>query len=854
MPSGIKTAVEKNIWKIVYPTGTIRYRVEFAGEGTELYALEKSLTKAREIKAAHLKKHPELIARTPQEVRADSIKRAAADKVPGTKFISEYRTRPGTYNIRIARAKEPGSKKISLNESVKGLANAKKREKQLIAEMEKLTGRGIDVIDYKPPNPLYETAVADVKKQMTKWNKRGYYPDDILVKISDKYKFPYVKGEGANAQLSRYVKEAGLIDRTKLTALTPKYIDVVEKWKKYTGDKTKVGVKKALLEEAGLPSKATNVATFRSVLKTLKIHTPENIKLPGEQTQRTITKKLGEKSALNVEGFLSGKKMGDLIVTGKKGSLLDKMHLADKAGLIRVGEMGYGSSELNQMLGGGFKRTEGAERHRVALNKHMDRVIKNFKGNPDGMYTISPGPDSFDQKKFKLSLEKEFGKSKGKVPLAQYIDKIINSEVQLMGYATDGLITARKLDPITLERMAPSSNLSGSRTLPPVGQITDDITLQELGLEKKQAGFKKVTPRLGDLETSANLAFQSADLNIKKIKLSPSRMKTIVDSIDKMLAGGLLDTATAGKYSEISKLAKQCTLLRADGGRIAFAEGGPCAQAQNAVRTLDNSDMVKIGSNIDDAMQGPMGKIRDVSKSLIQSPRLRGAGKFGAIAAGGAVAAGLVKQFMNDDPSTYLSDENQQKNMLIDMITQPIQEPSMEPASTAFGDAVLPTLGAVTVGGMIPGGAEYYKDRRGIRPSDKFTGPMKPGVGKIRAAASPLGGLLGKGLAASGTPLGMLALEPLYIGQQIAEGDSLGEVATNPFNYLGAAFASPLTQQATKFASPKMASIMRLGISPMVLKTVSRRFGLPGLALSAGISGYEMYQNKKAGRGLFDDG
>ena len=38
------------------------------------------------------------------------------------------------------------------------------------------------------------------------------------------------------------------------------------------------------------------------------------------------------------------------------------------------------------------------------------------------------------------------------------------------------------------------------------------------------------------------------------------------------------------------------------------------------------------------------------------------------------------------------------------------------------------------------------------------------------------------------------------------------------------------------------------------LKTVSRRFGLPGLALSAGISGYEMYQNKKAGRGLFDDG
>ena len=32
-------------------------------------------------------------------------------------------------------------------------------------------------------------------------------------------------------------------------------------------------------------------------------------------------------------------------------------------------------------------------------------------------------------------------------------------------------------------------------------------------------------------------------------------------------------------------------------------------------------------------------------------------------AAGGAVAAGFVKQFMNDDPTTYLSNEEQQKNL-----------------------------------------------------------------------------------------------------------------------------------------------------------------------------------------------
>ena len=238
-------------------------------------------------------------------------------------------------------------------------------------------------------------------------------------------------------------------------------------------------------------------------------------------------------------------------------------------------------------------------------------------------------------------------------------------------------------------------------------------------------------------------------------------------------------------------------------------------------------------------------------------------GRFGAFAAAGAATAGLVKEFRNDDPSTYLSNEDQQKNMLIDMLTQPVSTPLEEP-STAFGDAQLPAIGAVTAAGMVPGGAELYRQRTGsgVRKgplggprldADKLPIP-KNRVSPFRAAFGPLSGVLGKGLAATGTPLGMLALEPLYIGQQIADGASAGEIATNPLNYLGPAFAGSLSKEATRFVGPTMSNIMRLGISPTALKTVSRRFGLPGLALSAGVSGYEMYQNKKAGRGLFDDG
>ena len=299
----------------------------------------------------------------------------------------------------------------------------------------------------------------------------------------------------------------------------------------------------------------------------------------------------------------------------------------------------------------------------------------------------------------------------------------------------------------------------------------------------------------------------------------------------------------------------------ADGGRISFANGSNCA--------------IEVGEAFD---KNPKGFAQEVNKLPEESGafnRVKSAaskflnvakkgGRFGAFAAAGAATAGLVKEFRNDDPSTYLSNEDQQKNMLIDMLTQPVVSPGLEEKTTAFGDAQLPAIGAVTAAGMVPGGAELYRQRTGsgVRKgplggprldADKLPIP-KNRVSPFRAAFGPLSGVLGKGLAATGTPLGMLALEPLYIGQQIADGDSAGEIATNPLNYLGPAFAGSLSKEATRFAGPKMANIMRLGISPTALKTVSRRFGLPGLALSAGMSGYEMYQNKKAGRGLFDDG
>ena len=348
----------------------------------------------------------------------------------------------------------------------------------------------------------------------------------------------------------------------------------------------------------------------------------------------------------------------------------------------------------------------------------------------------------------------------------------------------------------------------------------------------KERNIRVELPNVGRVGAAADVAFDSTTGSFPRIiktlesMEAPEEIKNLFRSVAELKPG-----------SKPFKII--CTNLKASGGTVDSCLEVIAKDPEAAANKFKNLDV----------QSGPLAKVKNAASTFLNVAKK--GGRFGAFAAVGAAGAGLVKQFTSDDPTSYLSDENQQKNMLIDMVTEPVMD-ERDPGITS--DAQLPVLGAVTAAGAIPGGAEYYKERRGIRPNDKFTGPMKQGVGKIRAAASPISGLLGKGLAATGTPLGMLALEPLYIGQQLAEGDSLGEIATNPINYLGAAFAAPLTQQATKFASPAVSSIMRLGISPTMLKTVSRRFGLPGLALSAGVSGYEMYQNKKAGRGLFDDG
>ena len=300
---------------------------------------------------------------------------------------------------------------------------------------------------------------------------------------------------------------------------------------------------------------------------------------------------------------------------------------------------------------------------------------------------------------------------------------------------------------------------------------------------------------------------------------------------------------------------------KADGGRIAFANGSNCAiEVGEAFDKNPKGFAQEVNKLPEEA--GAFNKVKSVASKFLSvakkdykvASKMGKVGKFGAIGVAGAIGAavvGRVKEFSNDDPSTYLSDEGQQKNMLIDMTTEPIDE------GASFTDAQMPVLGAALVAGTIPGARDTYLDAitgRGPKGPAGSTLPAtianKP-VGKFRATLGINKGVFGKGLAALGTPAGMLATEPFFIANQIKDGDSFGEIATNPMNYLGATFASPLTKMATKNVSPTMANIMRLGLSPARLAVLSR-FGQVGLAAGLGIAGYNLYNDYQDNKGFFE--
>ena len=282
-----------------------------------------------------------------------------------------------------------------------------------------------------------------------------------------------------------------------------------------------------------------------------------------------------------------------------------------------------------------------------------------------------------------------------------------------------------------------------------------------------------------------------------------------------------------------------CNIFRAEGGRIGFAAGSNCvAQMESALKT----DPIRTTEQITklSGETGALSKIKNVSGRFLSLLGRGGvkAAPLAALAAVGAAAEPLVKQFVADDPNTYLTNENQQKGMLLSLLER--EPPKVD-------DEILkwqtPALAGATAAGAIPGAGAVYKARRSGVPLDKSIGPLKE-VGKTRAALG-LSGVLGKALGASFSPLAVAATTPLSIAAERKGGTEWGDIATDPSHWIGPAFASSGAEMASKgIKNPMLLRALRLGMSSRALMLGSRFLGLPGLALTAGMWGYDKWKGK----------
>ena len=318
----------------------------------------------------------------------------------------------------------------------------------------------------------------------------------------------------------------------------------------------------------------------------------------------------------------------------------------------------------------------------------------------------------------------------------------------------------------------------------------------------------------------ASLADQGLDLN-KSFKdigytIGTGKVRTLKEFTTGKEISSLLQA--------VNKAPQACRAI------LDFSTGGISKTCAAAIQ----ADPIKAATALEEIKptSAALGKVRNAASAFL---KFAGKGKTFAVTAGvGAGAGALVKAFRNDDPDTYLSNENQMKAMLVDTFEED-------------------TLGKAGIGGELaaaglaaPGSAAVYKARR--LPFTDATGKTRAAMGPVRAALGPVG----KAASGFATPLGMALTTPLQIASQLREGDSLEDVATNPLNYLGPAFAGTLTKEATRGMNPQglLARGLRLGMSPAGVRGISKFFGLPGLALSLGYEGYDQYKKYQEGEGF----
>jgi len=344
-----------------------------------------------------------------------------------------------------------------------------------------------------------------------------------------------------------------------------------------------------------------------------------------------------------------------------------------------------------------------------------------------------------------------------------------------------------------------------------VQELKDKGIRLNVGGKEYGAGFE--TPEAGLKRIEKQAGIQLAE----RLKLDPklSSFEGFLKQKPIGAVGTLLESVASLKPG--TKAYKTvCELTKAEGGSVQDCVNRVAQEPEKFANKFKNLA----------AESGPLVKIKNAATSFLKSPGVR---TFTLAGAAGTVGAAIVKEFRNDDPTTYLSNEDQQKSMLVAMATDPITTEFDRPDILDFQ---LPAAGALVAGSTAAAAPSTIKasKSRALGVESKRPGIVKTGFRT-----------LGRGLGVAASP-GLLApLAAMDITGQVAEGDSPLDIATDPMNYLYPAFSGQ-TDKLTRGLPSAARKVASLGLGKVGLKALSRA-GIAGLGLSLGIQGYNLLKD-----------
>ena len=349
------------------------------------------------------------------------------------------------------------------------------------------------------------------------------------------------------------------------------------------------------------------------------------------------------------------------------------------------------------------------------------------------------------------------------------------------------------------------------------GDLAGDFTIDDKGIIKvKDYGAPAILDKEYDIAKSLQKNIPLGG-QIKRTLASGALTPELEEVLGKSSAQKFI--ASSQKLVEFAKkdTNKICRIF----GRAGLQAGGQGCGTQMELAL--EQDPVGTATKVQSLKPegGSVNRIKGVATSFLNFAKSPGFKTFSVAGLAGGAAAALVKEFRNDDPTTYLSNEDQQKNMLVDMVTQPVSEDMTRPDLL---DYQLPAVGASLAASTALAAPSTIKASRSRGLGVEQKGLIRTG-----------GRVLGRGLGVAASPGVLAPLAAMDIADQISEGDSISDIATNPFNYTYPIFAEQ-TPKLTKGLPSAFRKFARLGMSKPALRLLSRA-GIAGLGASLAIQG-----------------